>query len=144
MAITLQEGQHIVDYVVSRVMGGVSIGEAYGVGTCKDGIILGGIVYHLWNGPNVFMHCASDSKNWITKSYISHVFNYAFNVLNVKRITGMVDSTNVTACKFNEHVGFKKEAVLKNASPSGDLIMYVMNKEECKWAFPHKLYPNNK
>ena len=133
MALLIEEGPHIANYVEQRVMGGIPIGECHGIGTSENGFICGGVLFHMWNGPNVFMHCSSEGKRWITKSYIFRVFDFAFKVLNVNRITGMVSSSNSQAINFNKHVGFEHECTLKNADPTGNIEVYVMWKDTCKW-----------
>jgi NifB/MoaA-like Fe-S oxidoreductase len=40
----------------------------------------------------------------------------------------------MTAREFDENLGFQQEAVLKGAaSDGGDVILYVMRKEDCKY-----------
>jgi len=51
----------------------------------------------------------------------------------VNKILGYVGSGNVAAQRFDEHIGFKREAVIQGAHPDGDLIIYSMTKEQCPW-----------
>jgi RimJ/RimL family protein N-acetyltransferase len=61
------------------------------------------------------------------------VFDYPFNQAKVKRITGLVGEGNIEARKFDEHIGFKLEARLAGAHPTGDLLIYVMRREDCRF-----------
>jgi hypothetical protein len=36
-------------------------------------------------------------------------------------------------CRFIEHIGFILEATLKDCAPKGDLLIYTMAKDQCKW-----------
>jgi len=101
--------------------------------------IMAGVIYEGYNGANIGAHIASvPGKSWPTRDFLRFIFHYPFEQLKVKRITGMVASSNEAAVEFNKRLGFKQEAVLKDAHPQGDLIVFVMRKEHCKWLQPHK------
>lgn len=90
--------------------------------------------YESWNGANINMHVAAlPGRRWMTRDFLFAVFDYPFRVCNVKRITGLVPSHNYDARRFDEHIGFKLEATLKDAAPDGDLLVYAMFKQDCKW-----------
>lgn len=69
----------------------------------------------------------------MTREYLWACFDYPFNQAKVHRITGLVGEGNHLARKFDEHLGFKLETRLKGAHPTGDLLVYVMRREQCKW-----------
>lgn len=108
---------------------------AQAIGWEVDGVIVAGVVYDGFNGNNVFMHVAAiDGASWLTRKYLKACFLYPFEQLKVSRITGFVEASNFAARKFDEHLGFTKEAVLKGAaSDGGDVILYVMRREGCRY-----------
>jgi RimJ/RimL family protein N-acetyltransferase len=53
--------------------------------------------------------------------------------LKVNKIIGVVDSTNLDALKFDRHIGFKDEAIIKDAGKHGDLVILSMTKNNCKY-----------
>ena len=125
-------GQQVVDWVASRTNS--DYGKAVGFGIDRDGQLIAGVVFNDYNGVNIDMHVASDgSKRWMTKELLWMVFDYAFNQAKVNRITGLVAATNVAARRFDEHIGFTLEATLKGAHPEGDLLVYVLWREQCRW-----------
>lgn len=79
------------------------------------------------------MHVAGEGKRWMTKEYLRVCFDYPLNQLKVKKILGLVDSTNMDARKFDEHLGFELEACIKGAGPKGDLLIYSMTAEQCRF-----------
>jgi len=98
-----------------------------------------GVIYEGYNGANIGAHIASvPGKSWPTRNFLRFIFYYPFEQLKVKRITGMVASCNEAAVEFNKRLGFKQEAVLKDAHPQGDLLVFVMRREHCKWLQLHK------
>jgi hypothetical protein len=101
--VLIEVGQHIVDYVSQRVCGGINIGEAVGIGVSRDEVILGGVAFYNWNYKNIFMHAASDDEN------------------------------NYHARQFNERIGFTEEARMKNACLGGDILIYAMHRDQCRW-----------
>ena len=106
-----------------------------GIGLQKDGRLIAGVLYDDFNGSNVWMHVAAEpGKRWLTREYLQACFAYPFNQLGVRRITGWVEASNTDARRFDEHLGFKQEAVLTGAArDGGDVIIYRMFKEECKY-----------
>lgn len=117
------------------------VGGVYGPGCVGIGLmdmktrrLVAGVAYDGFNGSQVLMHVRIDHRHALTREFCWIAFDYPFNQLGVKRITGLVDKTNKDARKLDEHLGFVQEAVLKCAAPSGkDLIVYRMFKDQCKF-----------
>lgn len=55
------------------------------------------------------------------------VFNYAFNVLGLERLTSIARADNVASINMTEKVGFR----LVDKSPDGTTHSYEMAKEDC-------------
>jgi RimJ/RimL family protein N-acetyltransferase len=127
-------GPHVVDWVAKRTNEYGNFGAAQGIGWLKDGNLVAGVAYAEWNGPNVVCHIASDgSRRWATRQYLWTIFDYPFNQLNANRITVCVGEGNGNSRRFVEKLGFAVEATLKEAHPTGDLIVYRMWKSECRF-----------
>lgn len=100
----------------------------------RNGEIVAAVLYTDYNSANINMHISAiPGKRWLIREYLWYCFYYPFVELNCKRITGVVGSTNLAARKFDENLGFTLEATLKDAHPDGDLLLYVMRKEDCRW-----------
>ena len=106
-----------------------------GLGLERDGELIAGVVYEGYNGTNVWMHVAAvPGAKWMTKEYLQYCFYYPFEELGCKRISGYVEASNEVARRFDEHLGFKQEAVLRGAATDGgDVILYVMRREDCRY-----------
>lgn len=109
-----------------------------GLGLERDGRLVAGVIYEGINGYNAWMHVAAEpGARWMTREYLRACFDYPFNQLNLRRVSGYVSASNTQARRFDEHLGFKPEAVLKGAAPDGgDVILYVMWREECRYVDP--------
>ena len=106
-----------------------------GIGLERNGELVAGVLYDDYNGSNVWMHVAAHTgRRWLVRDYLYICFRYPFIQLDLNRVTGWVEENNKDARRFNEHLGFEKEAVLKNAGRNGqDVFLYVMHKQDCKW-----------
>ena len=69
----------------------------------------------------------------MTREWFNVLFGYAFNQLKVKKIMGVVDSTNIKALQFDAHIGFVEEATIKDAGKHGDLIILTMTRQQCRF-----------
>lgn len=98
------------------------------------GNIIAGVWFEGFNGANMNIHVAAvPNKRWCNRTYLSLCFHYAFVQCKAKRLTGFVAASNHAARRFDEHLGFRMEAVLKDGAPDGDMLVYVMRKEDCRW-----------
>jgi RimJ/RimL family protein N-acetyltransferase len=129
----LATGKWVVDWVARRTNEHGNFGTDAGIGWLKDGKLVAGVAYAEWNGPNVVCHIASEGSHWLTRPYLWAIFDYPFNQLGCKRITVCVGEGNEPSRRFVKHLGFNQEAELYGAHPTGDLIIYGMFREECRF-----------
>jgi len=96
--------------------------------------MLAGVLFDSYNGASVCMHVAAvEGKRWMTRDYLWLSFALPFMQWNVKKIIGLVGSANTAAREFDENLGFVLEATLKDAHPDGDLLLYTMRRDQCRW-----------
>lgn len=127
-------GAYVVRWVASRIGDHGNFGVAtQAIGWERNGRLVAGVVYADYNGPNVWCHIASEGSHWLTRRYLWAIFDYPFNQMNVKRITCPVGEGNSKSRRFVEKLGFKAETTLRAAHPTGDLLLYSMFKESCRW-----------
>lgn len=107
--------------------------DAQFVGLMEDGKILAVVAYNYFNGASVHVHIAAEGTDWLNMGFRWYCFHYPFNELGVKKIISPTSSTNKKALRFAKHLGFKKEATIKDAHPDGDIILLTMTPEECKY-----------
>jgi len=61
------------------------------------------------------------------------IFDYPFNVCKVKKIIVPVDATNLKSISLVEKMGFTEEARIKDGMADGDMILYTLAKDDCKY-----------
>lgn len=105
------------------------------IGVVEDGRVLGGVIYHNWTGAggSVTLHMAGTEGQWASRDFLWCIYDYAFNQMHVKKILGPVPADNERALKIDLQMGFKVEAVLRDAYPDADLLMLSMVREDCRW-----------
>ncbi len=127
-------GKGVVAWIAKQTQEYGNFGTDVGIGWQKDGQIIAGVAYANWNGVNVECHIASDkSRRWMTRQYLWTIFDYPYNQLGAKRITVCVGEGNSDSRRFVVHLGFRLETTLQAAHPTGDLMVYAMTKDECRW-----------
>lgn len=106
-----------------------------GIGVARDGKIVGGVIFEGYSKTNIFMHLAgTPGIQWATKSFVKACFGYPFLQLGCNRVSGWVEDSNEKARLLDEHLGFKKEAILEGvARDGGDVFIYRMWKHECRF-----------
>lgn len=107
------------------------------IGLERDGELVAGVVYQLYTGPggSILMHVASDgSREWLSRAYLAACFRYPFVQMQCRRITGLVRADNTAAQRFDEHLGFRREGLLRQGCTDGaDMILYGMLASECRY-----------
>lgn len=120
-------------WVSERTGGTWTAGRGSAIGkVAPDGTIYAGALYEDWNGANIVCHIAGEG-NWATRGFLSVIFDYPFNRLCVRRITVPVASTNVKSINLVTRMGFTLECTLAQATPDGDLHLFRMFRDDCKY-----------
>ena len=126
-------GVEVVDWVADRLGDRYRLGTDIGIGWEREGKLVAGVAYSGWNGVNIEAHIASEGTHWLNRQYLWTIFDYPFNQVGAGRITTCVNEGNVKSRRFTGHLGFKLEAKLAGAHPTGDLLIYRLLKTECRW-----------
>lgn len=127
------EDERVAAFVADRIGMRGAFGSCASIGLEEDGQLIAGVVYTDYNGSNVAMHVGAIGRRWMTREFLWFCFYYPFEQMKVKRITGVVDDSNHAAKAFDENLGFALEATLENAGRSGNLLIYRMLKEDCRF-----------
>lgn len=131
--IVWDQPQLVGQWVCARIGGSFDPTSATAIGLEKDGQLIAGVVFDHYNGRSVSMHVAGEGGHWMTRDYAKACFGYVFNQLKVGKVIGLVDSTNTAARRYDEHLGFRLEATITGAGKTGDLLIFTMTPEQCRW-----------
>lgn len=116
-----------------RYGGGIYREGSQCFGMLKGDKIVACVMFDYFNGASVYMHVCSSEKGWLTREYMRVCFDYAFRQLDCRVIIGLVAESNLKARRFDEHIGFTETARIPDGCPDGDLIIYTMPRERCRY-----------
>lgn len=133
------QGKEIGDWVIEKT-GGNWTHLCVAIGQKVNDKIVAGVIYDGFTHASISIHSRIDEPKLVSREFYWAVFDYPFNQLKVKRLTGIVKTSNEKANSFNEKIGFKKEALLRNYFPNDDAIIYVMWPEDCRFLKLGKRY----
>ena len=126
------QGEFVGRWVCEKA-GGQWTDICQAIGEMKDGELVAGLMYDGYTGSSIASHSRCDNPKKVSREFFKAIFDYPFNKLKVKRLTGLVCIANKKAQRVNEHLGFKREAVLADYFPEGDAIVYIMRPEDCRF-----------
>ena len=126
------QGQAVGEWVCQKA-GGRWNDLCQAIGQETDGKLVIGVLYNGYTGSSISIHSRCDIPAKVSREFYWAIFNYPFNVLKVKRLTGLVSTANLKAQKLDEHLGFERETIIKDYFPDGDGIVYIMRPENCRF-----------
>lgn len=133
MAIITGQNERVGDFVADRI-GNSKWVDYQAIGIEKDGKIIAGVVIDGYvPHARCSIHCAGDGKRWLTREFLSIVFDYVFRQIDCKVIVNTVNSSNKDSMRFTSHLGFKERTRIAGGYVDGDLVIFTLNKEDCRW-----------
>ena len=126
------DAETVGPWVAEKTGGAWTPQRGAAIGKISDNTLVAGVIYEDFNKVNVVCHIAGEGV-WATREFLNAIFDYPFNQLKVNRITVPVDGSNAKSIALVERLGFKIEARLLRATPTNDLLIYAMFKDDCKY-----------
>lgn len=120
----------IGEWVAAKNAGIWKTDQMIGIGLERNGELVAGTMYENYLGRSICMHTAIDR---LTRDFLWYSFYYPFIELKVNKVLGLVDSFNSRAIALDYHLGFRLEHSIKDASKDGDLLIFSMTREQCRW-----------
>lgn len=126
------DDERVGRWVVEKA-GGAYTHLCRAIGYEHKGELIGGVMYDGHTEANISIHSRIDDARKLPREFYWVIFDYPFNQLKVKAVRGIVNSNNLSAQKLNEHIGFKREALLRDYFLDGDAIIYVLRRDDCRF-----------
>jgi L-amino acid N-acyltransferase YncA len=98
----------------------------------QQGQLLGAVLYINYRAGSIEMTQAG-VPGWLSRAHLRDLFDYPFNQLGCRRVTGIVHRKNKHARDINERLGFKLEGVVRHGFNNGDAMIYGLLRNECRW-----------
>lgn len=124
-------GHEVGRWVYERI-GGIYHPEASAsIGLQREGKIVAGVVFYNWNGQSAMASIAADAP--LSRGFLGAIFRYPFVFGGLGQIVVTVVGNNLKSLRLAARMGFKEQARLPDAHPSGDLIFMVLRREDCRF-----------
>ena len=131
--VVLDRPRVVGPWVCERLGGAFDPENDAAIGLERDCSLIAGVVYDNFLGQSICMHVAAEGRHWLTRDFLRAAFFYPFETAGVHKVIGPVDSSNTQARRFDEHLGFVLEARLTGAARGGDLLLYSMTRQQCRF-----------
>lgn len=130
--LIFNEDDRIAHWCHERLPHFLGWGGAYvAIGYERWGVLCGGVVFTQHSPPNIILACVLEAP--LTRMFLRAIFYYPFLQLHCGRITVLIDDNNLKSIRLVEHAGFVREGCLRRARPGGDVYLYGMVREDCRW-----------
>jgi RimJ/RimL family protein N-acetyltransferase len=103
------------------------------IGQEKDGKLIAVVGYNGFLPNSCQIHVASTDVYWLNKELLFAIFDYPFNKVGVKVIIAPIYKGNVKSLNLCRKLGFKQVADIPYAHLNGDLVVMLMERNQCKW-----------
>jgi hypothetical protein len=101
------------------------------IGCERDGELVAGVMFQQYNGASIYAHIAITGR--MTKDWLWFIFYYPFVQLGCHVIIVLIACGNRKARAFVENAGFVLRTMLPDADPSGDVCLYILQKQDCRF-----------
>lgn len=114
--------------------GGYSGGHQ-AIGALDDTLsrLVAGVVFEGISASNAMLHAAIEGKYALKRAFLWATYDYAFNVLDLDRVTSWVRESNAASLKYHEHLGYETEYVIRQGNGEENLISLVLWRDRCRW-----------
>jgi len=99
----------------------------------SSGTIRGGFVLNAYTGACFAVHNAGIDPRWCSRDLLWMVFHYAFEQIKCHKLVAPINSTNHKAMDMALRAGWELEAVIRDATPVGHLMLLTMTRDKCPW-----------
>jgi Acetyltransferases, including N-acetylases of ribosomal proteins len=120
-----------VEWVCSYIEGLAVRPPAQAIGLSRNGYIDAGVLFEDYNGASVVCHMAAMGR--LNREFLWTVCDYAFRTMGVHKIIAPVFSDNVRMMLMICKMGFELEAVLYGCQKNGDIELFTMTAENCRF-----------
>lgn len=132
MEVVAGYDQQVADWA-GAVCGVKFIPPFWALGIVDSGVLKGAAVFNDFHGANANVEMSYVGP--LTKGIVRYLANYAFNTLNVSRVSFKTRKSNLKAKRLLSGHGFEYEGTKRrylDTTSAGDVLTYVLFRENAK------------
>jgi L-amino acid N-acyltransferase YncA len=95
------------------------------------GEIIAGIAYENWNGASMTCHMKVTGR--LTREFLWANAAYSFLKCGVRKLIAPIADDNGRMMALAIKMGFQEEARIRDAHPNGDILLFTLTKENCRF-----------
>lgn len=103
------------------------------IGLEKDGELIAVTGYNYFNGKSCHVHFSIKQGAYPTKDYVWFVHYYPFVQLGLDVMIAYMAESNHKILRLAKHLGYEEKARLKAVHEDGDVLIFTMTKENCRF-----------
>lgn len=123
-------GENVGRWVCSKLQAAYQEG-AQGIGLVRDGSLVAGVCYDNYRRRSIMAHIVVEGL--LDPNYVYAIFHYPFVHLGVTKVIAPIAQSNGRSIRLCEKMGFEREATLSDVDPSGDIYLYTLKREKCRF-----------
>ena len=131
MGWNLVSGDDAGNWIAGQIAGSYNSYDCVAIALKCDDKFQAGVLYEEWNGKSIVTHIAIAGR--MTPAFLAAIFDYPFNVCGAQKIIAPVSSDNARCIALVTNMGFRQEAKLQDASPTGDILLFTITKSNCRF-----------
>ncbi|MDR0273854.1 MAG: N-acetyltransferase [Burkholderiaceae bacterium] len=98
------------------------------IGYERDGKVVAGFLFDLYDGQNIWAHVALESPHDLPRALLGAMLRYIFVVCGCQRAWARVCEDNVRSARFVERLGAHCVALLPGADGDSNVLIYRLLK----------------
>lgn len=99
----------------------------------SKGEIVAGVLFEGFNGATVKGHIAIEPGYSFSRTFLWAIGDYAFRQIKVRKVIGLVNSTNTKAIELDKKLGYVEEGRIKGGTVDGDLLILTLTAENYRY-----------
>lgn len=124
-------GWQVGEWVAQRIHGRFHAEDSAAIGEERNGRIVGGVIYEsMVADRSCVTHIAIEGR--VSREFWHAACSYAFDQCRLVKVIAPVSSDNTKSVKLVSNMGFREEARIRDAAPRGDLILFTLQREDCR------------
>lgn len=130
----------LFDWAAQRLgygLTGADLRPGYAIGCMHGDTLVAVVMFNQLRRDSAEIGIVSTSPKWLTRQVCTHIAAFAFDILQLRRVSGITSRKNKKARDLALRLGFVYEATLKEGYANGeDAVVFRMLRKECKWLKP--------